>query len=150
MMKIIPHGGNCFKDDNWYFFALFIACLLIHFNFSLVGWNNTICDMHCFRQTQTAISTYYLIKEGFRINYITPVLGKPWAIPMEFPLYQWITAAFAIVSKINLDQAGRFISLLFFYSSLLPLYYLLSLFIVKRTHILVFLCLLLASPVYIF
>lgn len=138
------------RDDNWYFVALFIVCLALHLNFSFVGWGNTICDVHCFRQTQTAISTYYLIKEGFKINYITPVLGKPWAIPMEFPLYQWIVAAFAIITKINLDQAGRFISLSFFYFSLIPLYYLLSLFIAKRAHILVFLCLVLASPVYIF
>ena len=44
---------------------------------------------HSFRQTQTAISTYYMAEDASVFaDYITPVLGKPWRIPMELPIYQ--------------------------------------------------------------
>ena len=52
-------------------------CLVIHFIFSMVGWNNSILDHHGFRQSQTAITSYYFIKDGFRLAYETPVLGAP-------------------------------------------------------------------------
>jgi hypothetical protein len=115
-----------------------------------IGWNNTLCDQHGFRQTQTAITSFYTIKEGFKLNYITPILGKPWSIPMEFPLYQWIVSLFVLITQINLDQAGRLVTLLFFYLSLIPIYYLLGYFVSDKSHRLVFLSLLLASPFYVF
>jgi len=135
---------------NLYFFILFLACLWIHLALSFVGWKNTICDFHGFRQTQTAITSYYIINDGFKINYITPVLGKPWSIPMEFPLFQWIVAAVVMITKIPLDQGGRLVTLSFFYLSLIPIYFLLRLFIAKKAHVFAVLCLVLISPFYIF
>src|SRR5580658_9431992 len=72
-------------------------CFFVHLVFSIMGWNHNLEDYYGFRQCQTAISTYYTIKDGFKINYETPVLGKPWSIPMEFPLYQWVVAAAVMV-----------------------------------------------------
>lgn len=138
------------KPESSYFYLLFALCLAIHLMLSLVGWENSLSDRHGFRQTQTAITTYYVIKDGFRLDYITPILGKPWSIPFEFPLYQWIVAAFVLISRIHLEQAGRFISLAFFYLSLIPIYQLLGYFVTNKSHRLTFLCLLLASPIYIF
>jgi hypothetical protein len=139
-----------FKDNDKYCIILFFVCLTIHLMLSFVGWGNTLCDNHSSRQTLTAISTYYTIKDGFKINYITPVLGKAWAVPLEFPLYQWIVAAVVIISKIPLDQGGRLVSLIFFYFSFIPIYFLLTHFIAKKSHRLIFLCLILASPFFIF
>lgn len=116
----------------------------------MIDWNNSILDQHGFRQSQTAITTYYTIKEGFRLDYITPVLGKPWSIPMEFPLYQWIVALFVKITKYNLDQAGRLISLTFFYLSLIPAYFLISDYIKNKGHRFIVLSLILANPIYIF
>lgn len=138
------------KGNLRFLFILFILCFTIHLALSLIGWKNPLTDRHAFRQTQTAISTYYTVKEGFKINYITPVMGKPWSIPLEFPLYQWMVAAVVLVSKMPLDQTGRFVNLLLFYLSLVPIYFLLKRFISDKAQILVFLCIILASPLYIF
>ena len=41
------------------------------------------------RETQTAITAYYLVHEDHGLlSYITPVMGYPWAIPMELPVQQ--------------------------------------------------------------
>lgn len=133
-----------------YLWLMLVVCLVVHICLSAVGWRNTLCDSFGFRQTQTAISTYYTIKEGFRLDYSTPVMGKPWSIPMEFPLFQWITAGLVILTKMPLDQAGRLVSLVFFYLSLIPLYFLLRRLVADRNHIPLFLCIVLASPTYIF
>ncbi len=133
-----------------YFIYLFIIFFFVHLYFSLIGWNNSILDLYGSRQSQTAITTYYTIKEGFRLDYITPVLGKPWSIPMEFPLYQWIVALFVKITKYNLDQAGRLVSLTFFYLSLIPAYFLISDYIKNKGHRFIVLSLILANPIYIF
>src|SRR6476620_12070476 len=56
------------------------------------GWNHPLMDFHSFRQTQTAISTAYLIQGGNWLSSETPVLGAPWSIPFEFPVYRWMVA----------------------------------------------------------
>ena len=53
--------------------------------------------------------------------YETPVLGPPWIIPMEFPLYQWIVGAVVQLTNLELDQAGRATSIALFYLSFPPL-----------------------------
>lgn len=73
-----------------------------------------ILEQHAFRQTQTAISAYWLIHGTADIfRYETPVLGFPWSIPMEFPLYQFIVAKLAVWSGLKLDTAGRLVSFIF-------------------------------------
>ena len=64
-------------EDKRYFFGLFILCLGAHFWFVTAGWNLPILDHHEFRQTQTALTSYWTVQEGFRLDYITPVLGPP-------------------------------------------------------------------------
>ncbi len=85
------------------------------------SWNQPILDQHAFRQTQTAISAYWISKNWYFFNYQTPVLGYPWMIPFELPVYQWIVAIIATLLPINLDQAGRVVSLGFFLLSYIPL-----------------------------
>jgi hypothetical protein len=130
--------------------ALLVVCAALHVGFVSVGWNHTLSDVHGFRQAQTAISTYYTVKEGFCLDYITPVLGKPWSIPMEFPLFQWVTAVVVKATGMGLDRAGRLMSLVFFYLSFVPLYVILKHMVQKKRHIPVFFCIILASPTYIF
>jgi hypothetical protein len=141
--------GDCRREARL-LTAIFLSCLALHAGFASVGWGNTLSDRHEFRQTQTAISIYYIVKEGFRLDYLTPVLGAPWSIPLEFPLYQWLVAGLVVLTKMPLVQAGRLTSLLCFYAALVPIYVLLGRFVAARRHRLVFLSLLLASPFYIF
>ncbi len=132
-----------------YLTILLLLILFIHVVFSIKGIDHTILDRHSFRQTQTAISTYYTVQEGYHIAYETPVLGKPWSIPMEFPTYQWIVAFFTKLTGLNLDIVGRIVSLFFFYFSIYILYKTIRIF--KGTEVsLVLIFFVICSPIYIF
>lgn len=78
------------------------------------------------------------------------MLGFPWSIPFEFPLYQWLVAILVKTFHTPIDQTGRFVSSAFFYLSLIPYYVILSHFDVKRNYRWIFLSLFVVSPLYIF
>ncbi len=138
------------KINNGFIIVFFLSALLSNFIFSQIGWTHTILDMYGFRQSQTAISVFYLLKEGFRLDYITPVLGAPWSIPLEFPIYQYVVATLVRVSNMHLDQAGRLINLICFYASLLPIFSIINIFVKNKIQTLIFLSLILINPAYIF
>ena len=90
-------------------------------------WDKPLLDLHSFRQTQTAISTYYMAGEpGSFLDYITPVLGKPWRIPMEVPFYQWIVARWHDLTGMGLDQSGKLVSIVFLFACIWPVWRLLA------------------------
>lgn len=122
----------------------------MHLFISTIGFNHTLSDMHGFRQTQTAISVDYLIKEAFTLNYITPSLGAPWIIPNEFPTYQFTVAIFSKLTQINLIYSGRIISLLFFYLTLIFVNKAFKLINLESNNRKLILALILCSPVYLF
>lgn len=115
-----------------------------------VGWHNTIFDFHSFRQTQTAISSYYMLQTGKVLNYETPVLGPPWSIPFEFPLYQYLVAALTKTSHLPLDFCGRLVSAIFFYATLVPIFFLARDLGFERRYSLVVIALIAVSPHYIY
>lgn len=110
-----------------------------------------LIDLHEFRQTQTAISTRYLDVSIYGLlHYQTPVLGYPWSIPFEFPLYQlfvYISSKFLGFSQ---PQAGRLMSSCFAVLSLLASCSLLFLHKIKSKYIYLFSILFLVSPVYLY
>src|SRR5262249_52359859 len=63
----------------------------------LVGLTQPIADLHQFRQTQTAIAAYWIWRGGPWLAYETPVLGYPWSIPFEFPIFQYLLAALRLI-----------------------------------------------------
>jgi hypothetical protein len=90
-------------------------------------WDKPLLDLHSFRQTQTAISAYYMVgNPSVFFHYITPVLGKPWAIPLEMPFYQWIAARWHEWTGMGLDQSGKLVSIVFLFACLLPIWKLLK------------------------
>lgn len=91
-----------------------------------IGFDFTLLDMHGFRQTQTAISVWAM-KSGHLLFYETPVLGAPFSIPFELPVYHWFVLGVNLIG-IPLDQAGRVVSIAFFVVSIFGLYRLLSRF----------------------
>jgi hypothetical protein len=135
---------------NNIFLIVFLTYLVHSFWALSRGWNNTILDLHGFRQTQTAISTFYLIRGSSWLAYETPVLGAPWSLPFEFPIYQWLTAILVKTFGTPLDQTGRFVSVIFFYFSLIPSYIILKCLNIPRSYRWMFLSLFLASPLYLF
>lgn len=133
-------------------FALlvFVAALASNIGCSLIGLNDTLLGVHQFRQTQTAISTYYMLQDGVSIDASMPILGEPWPVPLEFPLYQVAAAGVARVTGWPLDAAGRVTSWLFFMAGLPAAYLLLARFRIPPGDRLGFLALLVTSPLYLF
>lgn len=85
-------------------FTTFIALNYIH---------QPLVDVNAFRQTQTALTAYWMLKEGWQLAYQTPVAGFPWSIPFEFPLYQMLVAGISGTFGFNLEAVGRFVSFVF-------------------------------------
>jgi hypothetical protein len=130
--------------------CLSFACILFSGWALSVGWNNTIFDAHGFRQSQTAISVYYT-KWGSQFpNYETPVLGRPWSIPFEFPMFQAIVAAIWHLFPLQLDQAGRLTAVAFFYTTFPSLFILLRELKLGTLTALATVALFAVSPQYIF
>ena len=132
--------------------AVGVCVLALVFNLLTLiwSWNQPILDQHGFRQTQTALSAYWLNAGGPWLAYQTPTLGAPWTIPFEFPLYQWIVAALASILPFSLDQVGRLVSDGFFLATLWPLASIGRSLGADKKLFLVASGLLLLSPIYLF
>ncbi len=132
---------------------LYITLLLIiilHILLLIYRWEQPILGMHGFRQTQTALSTYWLLNGGHWFSYETPVIGAPWSIPFEFPFYQWCVALTKTLTQLPLDFTGRLVNLLFLFLTLLACYSLFQELELKKTLFPIFAILLLSSPLYMF
>lgn len=128
-------------------------CVLLAFNIwsVSVGWTSLNLPGNEFRQTQTAMTALFVQREhNFSLAYPTPVLGKPWSIPFEFPLYQWSVVWLSNATGMPLTQAGRAVSWVCFYLSLPAAWLLLGRLGVSGTRRLVVLALVLTCPLYIF
>lgn len=129
---------------------LMVAALLVSVWALAASWHLPILEMHSFRQTQTAISSYWMATSPHWLAYPTPVLGAPWSLPFEFPVFQGIVAAVVTLLPVNLDQAGRLVSWLFAIATLWPIRRVL-LELTGRESLADTVCILfLVSPLYLF
>ncbi len=98
--------------ENW-LAVLLLAAAFGWFGWAVTrGWTNGNLPGCEFRQAQTAVSAYWIQHDrDFSLAYPTPVLGKPWSIPMEFPLYQWCAVWTSDATGWPLTQAARAVSL---------------------------------------
>ncbi|MQB06218.1 hypothetical protein DXT91_19140 [Agrobacterium tumefaciens] len=129
---------------------LAFATLCVSAFFTIYYVNQPPLDMYAFRQAQTALTSYWFIKEGFALAYQTPVGGRPWAIPFEFPLYQGIVAVIAKTFNLSLDAVGRLVSYLFLLACLWPIAGIFRLLKLNRETFYIFSALILSSPVYLY
>lgn len=105
----------------------FACCLAFHGWGVAVGWKSRNLPGQEFRQAQTALSAYFIQQDrDFSLAYPTPVLGSPWSIPMEFPLYQWTVVLASDLTGWELTEAGRAVSIACFYLMLPAVYLLLG------------------------
>ena len=131
--------------------GVFILCLLFNIWGVQVGWRNQNLPGHGFRQSQTALSAWQIQQNhDFSVDYATPVLGKPWAIPLEFPLFQWTAVAVSDGTGLGLIKSGRAVSLACFYLTLPAIFLLLGTLGVAQVHRWLVLALVVTSPLYIF
>jgi hypothetical protein len=114
------------------------------------NWRANLLDTHEFRQVQTALTAHYLRQDGVRLDYHTPILGAPWAIPMEFPTYQACVAWLSRGTGLPLEPAGRLTSLIFFYAGLPALFLLLRRWAVSVEAACCTVAAVLTSPLYLF
>lgn len=135
----------------WLALAFFLVCLTFHFWGVQVGWQSRNLPGVEYRQAQTALSAYWIKAENnFSLAYPTPVLGKPWSVPMEFPLYQWTVVAVSRATGLDLIKAGRLVSQACFYLTLPAIFLLLARWTVAVRHRWLVLATVVTCPFYIF
>jgi hypothetical protein len=115
-----------------------------------LGWKQPIGGPHEFRQAQTILPCQEMVKSGLTLSYQTPVLGPPWEIPFEFPLYQWAVTIVNKVAGVSITEAGRGVSVLFFLFTLIPLDLLLQRHRIDGKGRMLALAFFLVNPFYIF
>lgn len=73
-----------------------------------------LVEAHAFRQTQTAYTALIYHRQGIDLLHTPlPVLGPPWEVPFEFPLFQALAAGLMDVG-LSVEVAVRELSLFFF------------------------------------
>lgn len=131
--------------------AVLVVAAVNAFLFWIRTLGQPLIDAQSFRQTQTALTAFWLQPDLASIlNYETPVLGAPWSVPFEFPLFQLIVAALANTTGMDLSFCGRLVSLLFGLGSMAVVLALLSEYGFSRLTRILFATLYLASSVYLY
>lgn len=101
--------------------VLIAALALIPLAIFFVDPWRPLAEYDGFRQTQTAITAWWLMHGGDFFRYLTPVVGYPWTLPLEFPLYQKIVAIICGVTGLPIDFTGRLLSLISVYVACVPI-----------------------------
>jgi hypothetical protein len=102
--------------------SLLVTCIFVALATFRLGWDVPALSGHEFRQAQTGLSIQSMQETGFKLDYETPVFGKPWSIPMEFPIYQYLVATYANATGSEIAQAGRTVSVIGFLFGLVAWY----------------------------
>jgi hypothetical protein len=129
-------------------FVWLVAFFCVYFAIRYAG--QPLLEAHGFRQTQTALSAFWMVREGWQMAYQTPVVGYPWSIPFEFPIYQALTAFVVSLTGFNLDAVGRLVSFAFLLGCAWPAFGIVRRLGVSKQVAWVFCILLWTSPLYLF
>ena len=89
-------------------------------------------------------------KRGGSSPIETPVLGYPWQIPLEFPIFQTIVAFVVWLGDLPLDPTGRIISLVFLLACAWPAFQIALRLRLPPEAPWLFCALLWSAPIYIF
>jgi len=117
-MKDASAQGRNRRFGRW----LALTPVLVLLAVLAASWGVPVLDEHGFRQAQTLVSSYWMTRGDAWWLYATPVLGYPWSVPFEFPLYQWGVALMAMLPLgLDIDGAGRLLSTLAMIACLWPL-----------------------------
>lgn len=128
-----------------YIFNPYVAILLF-FLWRLPNAQTGLADAYQFRQTQTAWGIREVARNGINFLHLRmPVLGQPYEVPFEFPLFQNIAGFLSQLLDLSPATAGRSVSL-FFYCLSLVLFVYLSKELFEKKYFLLFLPLLMFTP----
>jgi hypothetical protein len=146
----LPAPTSIPTGERWFLVVIFVLAVCWNLGMASVGWSHALSDVHGWRQTQTAITAYYMQRGGPWLRYETPVLGPPWRIPHEFPVYQAVVVVLSDALGLSLESAGRATALGFFYLTLGGAWLLLAEAGLPGPRRLLVLALWLLSPLYVF
>ena len=104
--------GAAIKHQRFIIGYLFVGVLAIAFRWPIM--NFPLTEAFAFRQVQTTLMIREFMEGGFFQLSPLPILGPPWQVPMEFPLFQWIAAIFGSVVGASPQISGRLTALFFF------------------------------------
>jgi hypothetical protein len=150
LKKIILKAGSSikFNSNSMVFLAISVGIVATWVAVFFAG--QPLLEWEAFRQTQTALTSYWMIQEGWQLPYQTPVLGYPWAVPFEFPIYQSIVALIAWLGNFPLDPVGRLVSFCFLLACAWPAFAILRRLNLPADVGWTFCALLWSSPLYLF
>lgn len=150
-MEFAPAAREPLRWESRLALVVFAIALGFHGWAMTVGWQSRNLPGGEFRQAQTALSAYWIKADNdFSLAYPTPVVGKPWSVPMEFPLYQWTVVVTGKVTGWGLTKAGRAVSIACFYLALPAVFLLLQRWRVAVAWRWLVLALVVTCPLYIF
>lgn len=139
------------RADAIYMVVLFVLALVTNVLLTINNWSSGFLLGHEFRQSQTAIIARYIDQQNnFSPHYETPIMGKPWEVPLELPIYEWAVVLISRATHIPHVQAARAVSMASLYLMLPAVYLLLRAMGLSRSRRLLVLAFVLATPVYIF
>jgi 4-amino-4-deoxy-L-arabinose transferase-like glycosyltransferase len=75
---------------------------------------NTLNEIHAWRQTQTAWTIREFMSGNWNISSPLPILGPPWNLPFELPLFQAFAAVIGKTLSLQPDLAARLAGLITF------------------------------------
>jgi hypothetical protein len=76
-------------SNKWFGVVLTILMIMLSVVPRIIHLHAPIMEKQGFRQTQTVITVRSILKDGYSFLHAkTPVLGPPWVVPFEFPIYQ--------------------------------------------------------------
>lgn len=87
-------------------FNLWILSIIYFLVITFTGLSDWF-SMHSYRQSQTALTCLYFPIDGYKIDYTTPMMGYPWKVPMEFPIYQFIISILVQLFKTDIIITGK-------------------------------------------
>lgn len=127
------------------------ATVLLHAAYVAVRYaGQPLLEHEAWRQTMTAITSYWMLEEGWKLAYQTPVLGYPWSVPIEVPIYQSLVALIVWISGLPLDAVGRLVSFAFLLACGWPAVQIARRLDLPASAAWVFCALLWSSPLYLF
>ena len=103
------------KIPTWAMSVVWIASIALSVLVRGQGLSGT---SYMWRPMHTELTSFWFEREGIDLlNYETPLLGPPWTIPIEFPLFQAMTGVIYRAGLNDNELASRLSALLCFYVS---------------------------------
>lgn len=90
--------------------------LIVPVLFAIYTTDSMVLEHHGFRQSQTMLQTLYIDHSTNFIDFILPVFGPPWMVPMEYPLYQIIINVISNHTTIDPVYIAALVSMLSLYT----------------------------------